>query len=144
MSIQSAESLRPPARLRLPLGAHLVLGTVLLAAPETVLSYGGLKQTSRIERAFVRVLGARHLLEMAALTRRHTPRWILASAAVDGTHALTMAALAAMRPTRRELALANLATEAMLTAYGIRYALKNPRLGSDRESQAAFAGSPDS
>jgi disulfide bond formation protein DsbB len=53
------------------------------------------------------------------MARHHTPKWILAGAAVDATHAATMALLAAVRPDRRKLALTNVASATMLAVSGV-------------------------
>jgi hypothetical protein len=79
---------------------------------------------------FARILGARHLAQAAILARHHTHKWILASAAVDATHATTMALLATFRPRRRKLALTNVASATMLAAGGVyeaRHAALHPQ-----------------
>lgn len=53
------------------------------------------------------ILGVRHLAESGVLCRRHSKRWILRCAAVDGAHATSMLAAAAAYPPRRVLLLAN-------------------------------------
>ncbi len=106
---------QPPS----PLVALRVLwGTVLLIAPEVVLRDLPHQRLGRGARVFARVLGARHLIQAAITGREGTRRWVLAGAAVDATHAATMAVLAALRPDRRKLALTNVATATALAAAG--------------------------
>jgi hypothetical protein len=67
--------------------------------------------------------------QTAIMARHHTPKWILAGAAVDATHAATMALLAAVRPDRRKLALTNVASATMLAVSGVyeaRHAARHP------------------
>jgi hypothetical protein len=109
----------PPRSLRLLLGVRLLWGTALLVAPEAVLSHLPHQRIDRPARTFARLLGTRHLVQAAITTRCPTPRSILAGAAIDATHAATMAILAAIRPDRRDLALTNAATATALAAAGV-------------------------
>lgn len=103
-----------------PLIAVRVLwGTALVIAPEAVLGDLPHQKIDRPARAFARVLGARHLIQAAITSRHDTPGWVRAGAAVDATHATTMAVLAALRPARRKLALTNVATAAALSIAGL-------------------------
>jgi hypothetical protein len=108
-----------PRSLRLLLGVRLLWGTALLVAPEAVLSHLPHQRIDRPARTFARLLGTRHLLQAAITTRYPTPGTILAGAAIDATHAATMAILAAIRPDRRDLALTNAATATALAAAGV-------------------------
>jgi len=108
-----------PRSLCLLSGARTLWGAALLIAPGAVLSDLPHQRIDRPARAFARILGARHLIEAAITGRRHTREWILAGATVDATHAATMAVLAWLRPSRRELALTNAATATMLAAAGV-------------------------
>ncbi len=92
---------------------------MLLVAPEVVLRDLPHQRVDRGARVFARVLGARHLIQAAITSREDTRGWVLAGAAVDATHAATMAALAALRPDRRKLALTNVATATALAAAGV-------------------------
>lgn len=91
------------------IGAHLLLGTVLLACPDPLL--GTLTRApDRAELIVARFLGGRHLAEGAVLGRRLSHRWIQAIAAVDAAHAASMMVLASRSPARRTLALGSAAT----------------------------------
>ncbi len=95
---------------------RVLWGAVLLITPEVVLRDLPHQRIERLARGFARVLGTRHLTQ-AAITSRHGPRgWMVAGAVVDAIHAATMAALAALRPDRRKLALTNVATATALAA----------------------------
>ncbi len=102
-------------------GLHLCVGASLLIAPETLLGDLHNQRVDRAARMFARVLGARHVAEAAVLARRHTHEWILAGAAVDAMHALTMVLLAWLRPPRRELALSSATGATLLAACSIHY-----------------------
>ncbi|GGH91626.1 hypothetical protein ACFFGR_05495 [Arthrobacter liuii] len=72
-------------------------------------------------RTFIRVLGARHLLQAAAATTLGggaALHWI--SAGVDALHALTMLALAAVDRRRRQPAVANAAIALAFAAGELR------------------------
>ncbi|MDQ6806636.1 MAG: hypothetical protein M3065_17100 [Actinomycetota bacterium] len=94
-------------------------GTVLLIAPEVVLGDLPHQRVDRAARGFARVLGARHLTQAAITSRDATLGWVVAGAVADAIHAATMAALAALRPDRRKLALTNVATATALAAAGV-------------------------
>ncbi len=98
---------------------RVLWGTVLLITPEVVLRDLPHQRIDRAARGFARVLGARHLTQAAITSRDGTQRWLMAGAMVDATHAATMAALAALRPDRRKLALTNIATAMALAAAGV-------------------------
>ena len=90
-------------------------GALLLAAPERVLAEGP-DPTPAYVLGAVRVLGVRHLVEGAMLVRRARlppPAW---SIATDALHALSMLALAAVRPRLRPNALRRAASALTLAA----------------------------
>ena len=101
------------------IAVRVLWGTVLLIAPEVVLRDLPHQRIDRPARGFARVLGARHLTQAAITRRGATHGWLVAGAMVDATHAATMAALAALRPDRRKLALTNVATAMALAAAGV-------------------------
>jgi hypothetical protein len=101
------------------IGIRVVIGVGLLVAPDALLGDLLHERTDRPARAFARILGARHLAQATIMARHHTHKWILAGAAVDATHATTMALLAAVRPDRRTLALTNVASATMFAASGV-------------------------
>jgi hypothetical protein len=115
----------------------MLWGTALLVAPEAVLSQLPHQQIDRPARNFARLLGTRHLVQAAITTRYPTPRSILAGAAIDATHAATMAILAAIRPDRRELALTNAAIATALSAAGVAKAKRSLRCAPARGSLSA-------
>ena len=100
---------------------HVCLGVPLLIAPGRVVAALPHQRIDRSVRVFARILGARHLAEAAVLTARHTHDWILAGAAVDTTHAVTMLLLAWLRPAQRKLALGNAAAATLLAVYSVHY-----------------------
>jgi len=108
-----------PPSLRLLTVARALWGAALLIAPGAVLGDLPHQRIDRPARAFARVLGARHIIQAAITSRRHTRSWILAGAALDATHAATMAVLAGLRPDRRKLALSNTAAASMFAAAGV-------------------------
>jgi len=108
-----------PRALRLLLGVRLLWGTALLVDPEAVLRRLPHQRIDRSARTFARLLGIRHLVQAAITAHCPTRRSILAGAAIDATHAATMAILAAIRPDRRELALTNAATATALAGAGL-------------------------
>jgi hypothetical protein len=121
VKIRPTANTSPPVPVRLLIGLHVCLGLPLLIAPGKVVGALPHQRIDRPVRVFARILGARHLAEAAVLARRHTHDWILAGAAVDATHALTMLLLAWLRPARRELALANVAGATLLAACSVHY-----------------------
>ncbi len=103
-------------------------GTVLLVVPEAILQDLPHERVDRPARVVARVLGLRHLTEAAVTGRRNSSTLIRAGAIVDAIHATTFAALAALRPDRRKLALTNVATASALAAAGV---IESRRCGSD-------------
>ncbi|HSC04998.1 MAG TPA: hypothetical protein VLC49_16825 [Solirubrobacteraceae bacterium] len=94
---------------------RIVWGAVLLASPDRVLAKCP-DPVPGYARVGVRVLGVRQLIEGAVLARharRPPPEW---SIAVDALHALSMLALAALRPGLRPAAVRSAASALTLTA----------------------------
>lgn len=114
-------SASPPVAVRLLIALHACLGIPLLIAPGKLVGALPHQRIDRSVRVFARTLGVRHLAEAAVLARRHTHDWILAGAAVDATHALTMLLLAWLRPSQRKLALTNAAGATCLAACSVHY-----------------------
>lgn len=88
-------------------------GALLLLAPDVPLAPGGATDTRGVRTA-ERLLGARHLAESLILTFDHgrrPRRWI---ATVDGLHAVSMLALAALRRDLRRAALLSAASAGVL------------------------------
>jgi hypothetical protein len=92
---------------------------VLLISPAYGLGLGR-RSLRRSERLLARGLGARELLQAALLSTRPRSRWVLAGAAVDCTHALSMLALALVRPGWRRAAWPNGLVSLALAAGAVR------------------------
>jgi len=108
----------PAARGRLPAALpalHALLGTALLVAAGRLLRAVG-DPGDRPARFAARVLGARHLVQAAALAGSGGPAATRAGAAVDGLHAASMAALGLAVPGHRRAALASGAVAAWMAA----------------------------
>jgi hypothetical protein len=101
------------------IGGHVVLGALLLAAPDRVLRRVTQRQIGTGERMAARVLGIRNLAEGAILARHPSCRLVLGGAAVDATHAPSMVALAAARPEHRRPATASALTATSMAAAGL-------------------------
>ncbi|WBB71365.1 hypothetical protein O7602_16515 [Micromonospora sp. WMMD1128] len=91
-------------------------GALLLLAPGTLLRPVGPATTAATTT--LRVLGARHLAQTAVVLRWPAPGVLAAGAAVDGVHALTALALAAVDRRQRHAALADAAVAAAWAALG--------------------------
>jgi hypothetical protein len=100
-------------------GIRLIVGAGLLAAPSALLAKLLHEPLDPPALAFTRILGARHLAQAVWMTRHHTRDWILAGAAVDASHAASMAILAGIRPDRRKLALTNAAYATLFASSGV-------------------------
>ncbi|MGH2843638.1 MAG: hypothetical protein ACRDKL_08650 [Solirubrobacteraceae bacterium] len=94
-------------------------GSALLLSPNAVLRSLPHDRIDRRTLMFVRVLGSRHLMQVAIDSRHGSRGSILAGAAIDAIHASTMLTLARLAPDRRRLALTNAATAAMFTLAGV-------------------------
>ncbi len=136
---QAKLAARAPRRLRrvLPLGARALWGSVLLARP------GALtwpRAPRRAERAAIRVLGARQLIQSAVLLRLRGPRARLLGAGVDCAHALSMLALVRARAGSRRAALSSFAVSAAFAAEAIEAAARDrPRECRESDSGGARA-----
>lgn len=118
-------SARPRVARAIAVSAPRALwGTLLILDPARVLQTVPHQRVDRGVVLFTRVLGARHIVQAAVSgTRRGSSRpWIVAGAAVDATHALTMLALVRLAPDHRRLALTNVATATAFALAGIREA----------------------
>src|SRR5579884_567209 len=136
-----------PPELRLLVGIRVVIGAGLLIAPDTLLGDLLHQRIDRPERAFARILGARHLAQATIIARHHTREWILAGAVVDASHATSMALLAAVKPDRRKLALTNVVSATMFAASGVceaRHVATSPSSssGGPRRARTSTAASP--
>lgn len=81
-------------------------GVVLLCAPGTVLALSGREAAApRPALAVLRLLGLRHLVQAAVEWRRPSARVLAAAAVVDGIHAGTAVAFAALDRRWRRAAL---------------------------------------
>jgi hypothetical protein len=98
---------------------RIAFGALLLIGPEAALRPLARRRVTVPERAVARVLGVRNLAEGAVLARHAGRRWVLAGAAVDATHCLSMIAVAAASPKRRRLALASALIAATTAATGL-------------------------
>jgi len=119
--------------LRVLIGIRVIVGAGLLVAPSAGLAKLLRQPLDRPALVFTRLLGARHLAQAVLMTRRHTRNWILAGAAVDASHAATMAILAGLRPGRRALALTNAACATMFASsgvYAMGHAVRSPFLSA--------------
>jgi hypothetical protein len=92
----------------LELAVPNLLSTRLLAAPLTP-----------VERRASRILGARHVVQAAATAALPTPAAYRLGAGVDGLHALSMVALAAVDPPRRRIAVAEAVTAGAFAVAGL-------------------------
>jgi hypothetical protein len=94
----------PAARRRVLPAAQCATGALLLGRPGPVgRALGGVR--SAPAQWLVRMLGARLVVQGGAALVRPTRAVLLASAAVDATHATSMFAVAALSPRYRRVAL---------------------------------------
>lgn len=108
-------------------GGEAALGTVLAVRPEEVARTAAGPGSPAPPAWVVRVLGlrmaAQGMVEAAAGKRGDAARWVrLAGAAVDGTHAASMVAMAAWKPAYRRSALLSAGVAAAFAAIGVRAA----------------------
>lgn len=73
---------------------------------------------SRLERKVLRVLAVRHVVQLALTLAKPTRRVLVAGAAVDALHALSMVGCAAVSPEHRSAAVADAAAAGGLAAAG--------------------------
>jgi hypothetical protein len=118
---------------RLLVAGRAALGAVLLAEPDVILDRLTRHRVGTSERTVARLLGVRNLVEGALVARQRGRGWLLAGAAVDATHALSMIALAAIRPQHRRLASASAVAATATAAAGIAAAQGAPRGAPRRE-----------
>ncbi|MCE3553674.1 hypothetical protein LWC33_19725 [Pseudonocardia sp. RS11V-5] len=112
----------PPRRPRQALGLGTDVtrgawGLISLLSPEAVVGVLHTPATPRA-RAVVRVLGARHLVQLAAVRLVGTRTGRAGGAVVDGLHALSCLALAAGSPTWRRGACADAVVAGVFAALG--------------------------
>lgn len=94
------------ARLRPLEAVRFGWGSLLLLRPQPVLAVVTGRPATPAGRRILRVLAARHLVQAAIGTKRHTKTVLTVNAAVDGLHALSCG-LAALNPAVRRAALAD-------------------------------------
>lgn len=100
--------------------ARLALGVVIVARPDVPLRLTG-GRTLPHERAAVRVLGARYLVQSAVGLARGRSRWVRrGDVAVEVVHAATMLGLAGASPRHRRLALASAGAALALATVDLR------------------------
>lgn len=105
-------------------GGEAALGTLLAARPAAVARAAAGPGSTAPPAWVVRVLGlrmaAQGVVEAAAGNGGIPPRWMrLAGAAVDGTHAASMVALAVWKPAYRRSALLSAGAAAAFAAIGV-------------------------
>ncbi len=100
-------------------------GVTLIAAPPSSLSKLSRAPIDRRTALVARVLGARELLQAALVARHPSRNAQLASAGVDGLHAATMFALAALDHSRRTVALQSGATATALAVASLAAARRS-------------------
>ena len=93
-------------------------GTILLVRPEAVLAAAGVRDPGMVPVA--RVLGARHLLQAAAIGPAAPPGLRRLGAATDVLHVASLAAAAALLPRRRRAAIADAGPESLITLLSLR------------------------
>jgi hypothetical protein len=84
--------------------ARAAYGASLLAAPGTVVRMVSGEAADRLARVGARILGARHLVQAAFVGRSGHRLLLVAGAATDALHALSMVALATFDTGHRRLA----------------------------------------
>jgi hypothetical protein len=111
----------PPNTVAYELRAlRMVYGASLLLAPSPALQRVAPAPVDRTALAVARVLGARHLIQAAALGRHPARARLLAGTGIDVSHAASMAVVArcSRRPAHRRLAAGNARTAALFAAGG--------------------------
>ena len=84
--------------------ARAVWGTSLLLAPGQAIRAVSGETADRASKITGRILGFRHLTQALTIERAGTRGWLLAGAAIDATHALSMVGLATLSERYRRLA----------------------------------------
>jgi hypothetical protein len=118
--------------LRILVYGRIAFGALLLFEPDDVLRPVARRRIAAPERRVARVLGVRNLAEGAILARHPGRGWLLAGAAVDATHSLSMTALAIASRKQRRLALASALTAATTATMGLFAAAEHPDHRADR------------
>jgi hypothetical protein len=93
-------------------------GAMLLCAPGPALGLSTGQPPSPRARAVARILGARHLAQAVLTLWRPQPAVLAAGAGIDGCHAASMLALAAVSPDARRAGLTDAVTEVAFAAAG--------------------------
>ncbi len=99
-------------------------GAFLLVKPDVGLSLlEGEDRTSEPAHIVMRILGARHLLELG-LEMRHGARWRRAGGVIDAIHSVTALSFGAIDDTWRRAAFADAAVAAGFSAAGLSAKVK--------------------
>jgi len=106
-------------RAELLLLIRALYGAALLALPRQALGGRRLGAQEPGAVVFARLLGARQLIEAAVLAWRPHRRVLLAGAAVDAAHGVSMLGVCALWPSHRRLAGASACVAAGLAASGV-------------------------
>lgn len=112
---------------------RMLLGALLLAAPEAVLRRISGRRADVGERRAARLLGVRNVVEGVVVASRRGRGWLLAGIAVDSTHVLSMVALAALRREHRRLATASALVATATATAGLVAARDACRRNANRE-----------
>lgn len=108
--------------MRCQLAVRMAWGTALLLAPRAPVGLVTDGQPDPATRVAARMLGGREVAQALALTRHRSRAWILASCAVDTTHAISMLLLGALRPDYRRLAITSALIAGSFALAGLRSA----------------------
>ena len=101
--------------------ARAVYGMFLLLAPSAVIqAVSGDEPADRVPKMVGRVLGLRHLAQALVIDRSGTRGRLLAGAAIDATHALSMVGLAVLNRDHRWSAALDAVLATGLAANGLR------------------------
>jgi hypothetical protein len=101
------------------IGGRAAYGISLLLAPGMVIRVTSGEPPDRASKVVGRILGFRHLVQVLIMERAGTRNRLLAGAAIDATHALSMAGLAALDKNHRRLAALDAALAGGLTIDGL-------------------------
>lgn len=97
-------------------------GLSLLLASGTVIQGIAREPADRATRVAGRILGVRHLVQALAVERAGTRGWLLVSASIDATHALSMVGLATLSRRHRRPAALDAVVATGWTISGLREA----------------------
>ena len=95
-------------------------GLSLLLVPGAVMRAAANGPVDRASTVVGRILGFRHLAQALVIDRAGTRNRLLAGAAIDAAHALSMTGLAALDKNHRRLAALDAALAGGLTINGLR------------------------